>query len=517
MSDSRPSIDPPVAADISAGGIVVARQSTVLTRDHAGVGDTQVDGAPSPWTQLPVSIADDRSHIDREHDPIWFGHANVVLEPGSRVDAPGSYGVPTRVSGHSSVVVQAGKMQSSGSTSTTVARDSITSSPGVQFPEEAGPWSHLLRVVDGHLCFVGNDPVEHSNADPMDRPGGGFLAFTGPDKPFRTRIGDCLAPMTEGLPTDPPATMAPGERPQTAEPGADIDSTTVSRDLLNPSAASTHASGGGRGEYTPQGNSRTWNDEMDRAEDAYDALPADASPAAVRAARRRLDAARAAVDAGNGDYQMEGRSGWTRISFPDGSEGFLTQDGRMMVLDFTRGTAQYSRVSVGSNGSPTAYQAPETRKITLGIVSSRPPRGAIISTPRGTISREQALAVNTEILQLEAIARTRELTPDELARLRQLRAIVTQAQPRLSLGLPGAVDARSLIVQTTPGGQEYINVWGRTIVKRASITGINPRDAAGMIALQSSYRQEAERLQRQIAALEYRLFRAEAGVSPVLR
>lgn len=476
------------------------------TRD-SGRGHLLI-GRPRPQAALAV-----------DHGGRRYVEGGVLIEPGT-TGRYRSQAQPIPATGRSSWVTQIGQREAAPAprerTVSRTSADQGASRPAprsllgprgealvpLDQPEDAAPWSHLLRVIDGHLCLVLFDPLEHSAADRADLPGGGFAATIVGDKRIRTRLGDVLAPMVYGEPTHPE--FAPRE----GDPAAG----TVARDrageaaeALEGTTARHHSDDGQRD--TVGGGDRKDDRKRDGPLTEAEADRILNDPRATRRdierARRRLDGR----DAPGAPPPAQAAPGWRLV---DGGAGIYEgPDGRRYRFDLQSGTMVAERaggsggsgpgvIVVGLPGAPEPTGDPNT--IVLGL-GRRPSRGAIISREA---SPEQAAALDREIAALEDRMRSQGLTQAEAARLNALRG-QRAGQSSVTLGLGG----RNLEGVDANGNRViFVGLDQRQRTLNASVSGIAPRATPGAAAADEAARRSlADRLQRELDAVRAELQR----------
>lgn len=499
-----------------------------------GIDDETQDSGPG---HLLIGVPRPQAALAVDHGGRRYVEGGVLIEPGT-TGRYESQARPIPATGRSSWVTQVGQRGGEGSRGGTVARDGHHADRGPGFgqrspartivgprgeplvaidqPADAAPWSHLLRVIDGHLCLVLFDPLEHSAADRADLPGGGFCAAIVGDTRIRTRLGDVLAPMVYGEPTHPE--VAPRE----GDPAAG----TVARDRADEASealagtTARHHSDDGQRDTVGGGDRKDDRKEDTRItsdEQADRILNAPLSEASEELA----DRARIFLSTGTDPGPRRGRGGrrapapspstppqaapgWRLV---DGSAGLYEgPDGRRYRIDLASGTMVAEggggssggpgTIVVGLPGAPRPTGDPNT--IVLGL-GRRPSRGAILSRE---VTPEQAAAVDREVEALEERLRSQGLTPAEAARLNALRS-QRAGQATVTLGLGGrnleGVDANGnrVIFVGLAQGQRTLN---------ASVSGIAPRATPGAAAADEAARRSlADRLQRELDAVRAEL------------
>lgn len=505
--------------DISEAPLPVEVLGVYGTDEDTLLPSDAVKGRFSPWTMLPFvaesaglgtstqGISTPRAGGGDEPDePVLFGHGGVAIQPGTRVPVPGSLTRPTFQLGHSSVWAQAGIMQED---------DQKQASGDVDFPADMGPVSHLFRVIDGHLCLVGNDPIEHSEADRLDLPGGGFLAFAGPDKAIRTRMGDCLAPMRYGIPTGQDAvgqTEPKPDEPKPVQPGSNgttvprnppedrADGTTVPRNgvdqRLRPSSTTSPRASGLPDSDGDGSGDGSLDADVEAAEQAETLAQAEldfwrGNPDATN---EQKEAARLALAAAKRDARnaRRARQGFRQT----GPNRYKTPDGREWILDFTTGSARY----LPADGARES----EDRTLVLGLGQrDHAPTAGVVFVQEAT--PEQRSAILKRIRELEAIKARRALTAKERADYNKLVAIVNNEADTIRLGLPGGggfTGGRGAIVQQDKSGREFIRfgLGGTQRRLKASVSGIQPQTAQQLSQMLNQQREKVDRLRVQVSA-----------------
>jgi hypothetical protein len=233
-----------VVADLVGAGRgqlqAVARGADPATRD-SGPGD------------LVIGIGRPQAGAAIEHRGRCYVDRGLVAEPNTRLRHT-DQGVITPATGRSSLVMQmpdreAGAiLNPSAATAPRVPAGRTllgpTGAPLAQIepPVDAAPISQLLRVEDGHLCLIGNDPQEHSPADHAYRTGGGFMAWECGGAFARTRIGDALGPLRLGIPSQ----VGPAGLGDTGGAAGTVPRTSALEQALRPVAPGGHAAEVGR-------------------------------------------------------------------------------------------------------------------------------------------------------------------------------------------------------------------------------------------------------------------------------
>jgi len=201
-------------ADLS-GEDRTTREVIVLETDPITKVPTKtIDARPSPYDHLPVEHAGEKAYMAR----------TLCAEPGSAVDVQGDLANPTAERGHSSLVTSTERLEDAGAgtppegapvevgTTPRVAPQAQPPAPvavasDVPFPADQAPTTHLVHVVAGRACLVGNDARERTPAEAAKglAPAGGYLAWArtlpGSVADIVTRLGDAAGPMKRGFGT----------------------------------------------------------------------------------------------------------------------------------------------------------------------------------------------------------------------------------------------------------------------------------------------------------------------------
>lgn len=371
-------------------------------------------------------------------------------------------------------------------------------------PRDVAPWSHQLRVVDGHLCFVGNLPEEHSLADRADMPGGGFLAWMGDRGTTRTRMGDHQGPMRMGMSIGQDAPIGAGTesdtvvRPVTGEGGH--ASSTGPREDGAPTQFESRA--GGQAPLTRAERQRLiGQNEYDREH-----LDQQTTPEARAEVERQIAERQARLDA---DAAARQTGGWVQV----GPRRYQLPDGRVVEFDIAGGSLIVGR-SGGRFGSLSGNPPNDGNDVIVVGLGARPgssgPRGAIVDQPA---TAAQTQRIDAEIALLQDLVQRGFATATERARLNELRRQRAN-QSTVTLGLAGGgdfSDARGRIVQVATDGSEYISVFGPSHQLSASVSSIMPRTLQEWNALVIAYRRDAQDTRDQLAGANARLRAAEGG------
>lgn len=218
-------------------GYVVLYDLTGNDRATRVAGVLSVD----PLTRLPKDVLEGRFSpygfypVKHGAEPVHFAPV-VTVEPGTEVSNRGEHSNGASTLGHSGLVLSTEHLaavsgtpngrsrteirgETSGRGGSSGAAGNFIGSVGAaiaaatsarelgegagSFPADAAPWSHLIHVVDGVLCFVGNDGRERSTG--VRGAGGGNVAFAsqlgGQPADIVTHLGDCGAPIKRGAGT----------------------------------------------------------------------------------------------------------------------------------------------------------------------------------------------------------------------------------------------------------------------------------------------------------------------------